>query len=328
MTVTEVDPRQVLRQEVRAHFFEFRATEPGDDEPNDGRTLRGYGAVFDQPTVIESWAGSFEEVVKRGAFRKTLRERQPVMQFDHGNDKRVGSVPIASIEELYEDDEGLFTRARLFANDVVEPIRQAVEGKAIRGMSFKFRVVKDQWVDRDGKKIKDDELSDLLRDPGDRGPVRREILEVQLFELGPVVFPAYEQTSVGVRSGLPARSPFDRNQVALRGVIAQFGLDARCIKRHLGVFDADARRALAEEIAGTFPELLEVLAARAAAPPAVPLPVEGGPETTDEPASATRQPSTNEPAPVATRTHQTTEPVTRHSVRPSRGATWYLPSRR
>lgn len=317
-TLTEVDPRQVLRSQVRTSFFEFRAADPGDGEPNDGRTLRGYGAVFDQPTTIESYAGSFEEVVKPGAFRKTLRERTPVMQFDHGNDKRVGSVPIASIEELYEDAEGLFVRARVFDNDVVEPIRQAIEGRAIRGMSFKFRVMQDRWVDNAGKKIRDDELAALLDNPGERGPIRREITEVQLFELGPVVFPAYEQTTVGVRSGLPAGSPFDRNALALRGVIAQFGLDARCIRRHLGVFDADARQALADEIADTFPELVQVLAARTATPsPADPEPpADGGAETSAEPVPATRQAKEDKP-----------EPVARHSVRPSREATWYLPPR-
>jgi HK97 family phage prohead protease len=233
---------------------EFRAT---SDEPGDGRTLEGYAAVFDQPTRIDSYEGTFDEVVKRGAFRKTLRERQPVMQFDHGNDKRTGSTPIGAIKDLREDDEGLFVRARLFDNELVEPIRQAVEGQAIRGMSFKFRVMADRWVDAAGKRIKDDdELADLLTDPGDRGPIRREITEVQLFELGPVVFPAYDQTSVGVRNR------FDPASVAVRGVIAQFGLDARCIRRHLSVFDADARRALAAEIADTFPELVEVLTSR------------------------------------------------------------------
>lgn len=310
-TTAEADPRQVLRSQVRAHLFEFRAADPGDGEPNDGRTLRGYAAVFDQPTIIESYAGSFEEVVKRGAFRKTLRERTPVMQYDHGNDKRVGSVPIASIEELYEDDEGLFTRARLFPNDVVEPIRQAVEGKAIRGMSFKFRVMQDRWIDRDGKKIRDDELNDLLADPGERGPIRREITEVQLFELGPVAFPAYEQTSVGVRS----RSPFDPNQVALRGVIAQFGLDSRCIKRHLGIFDDEARKALAVEIAETFPELVDVLAQRATPPANEQPPTEGGPEISTE------------PAPSATQQRTKSEPVARHSVQTLRDADWYLPPR-
>lgn len=307
-TVTEVDPRQVLRSQVRAHFFEFRAAEPTSEDPGDGRMLRGYAAVFDQPTVIESYAGEFEEVVKRGAFRKTLAERTPVMQFDHGNDKRVGSVPISSIEDLREDDEGLFVRAHMFDNDVVKPVRQAIAGEAIRGMSFKFRVLQDRWIDRDGKKIRDDDLADLLADPGDRGPIRREITEVQLFELGPVVFPAYDQTSVGVRSD----SPFRRNEVALRGVIAQFGLDVRCIRRHLGVFDQQARRALAEEIADTFPELAELLAQRSAEPAADPTPEGDDTETSPESDESTRDDSKPEPA-------------ARHSDYLAEATDWYLP---
>jgi HK97 family phage prohead protease len=314
---TVLDPRQVLRSEIRSHFFEFRAAEPGSD--GDGRTLEGYAAVFDQPTTIESYAGDYEEVVKRGAFRKTLRERAPVMQFDHGNDKRVGSAPIGGIEDLHEDDEGLFVRARLFDTERVEDIRQAIAAQAIRGMSFKFRVLQDRWVDRDGKRIKDDDLADLLADPGDRGPIRREITEVQLFELGPVVFPAYEQTSVGVRG-----SVFDPNRVALRGVVAQFGLDVRCIRRHLQVFDADARAALADEIADSFPELLQVLQERAVVAEAEGIAAAGldpaataafvaDPETSPEPAAATRESRDTEPAPV------------RHSAFLTEAAGWHLP---
>lgn len=301
-----IDPRSALRLCQRS--AEFRAAEG----VTDGRTLEGYAAVFDQPTIIGSYAGDFEEVVKRGAFRKTLRERKPVMQFDHGNDKRTGTIPIAAIEDLYEDDEGLFVRARLFDTERVEDIRQAVAAQAIRGMSFKFEVLRDRWVDAAGVEVKSDELAKLLDDPGDRGPIRREIQEVKLYELGPVVYPAYEQTSVGVRSA-PAGSPFRPAQVALRGVVGQFGLDVRCIRRHLQVFDDEARRALAAEIADTFPELVEVLAQRAA--PVDQPPAEGGAETSAEPAPATRQ-------------RKDTEPVARHSVHTLREtADWYLPPR-
>lgn len=303
MSMSDVDIRSTLR--LCSRSVEFRAT----DDVGDGRTLEGYAAVFDQPTIIESYAGSFEETIKRGAFRKTLQERRPVLQFDHGNDKRTGTIPIGAIKDLREDSEGLFVRARLFDNDLVEPIRQAIEGGAIRGMSFKFRVVSERWIDRDGKRIPTDKVEDLIRDPGDRGPIRREITEVELFELGPVVFPAYEQTSVGVRSG----SPFRRNEVALRGVIAQFGLDPHCIKRHLGIFDADARKALACEIADTFPELVEVLAQRAAAP-ADNQPPDGGDKTSPE------------PAPAATPEAKKPEPVARHSDYFAEGADWYLPT--
>lgn len=167
---------------------------------SDGRTMEGYAAVFNEDTEINSWEGKFKERIAKGAFKKTIGERKPVLQFDHGRDARTGSVPIGRFEEIREDKRGLFVRARLFDNPVVEPIRQAIEGEAVSGMSFKFKVVRDQWTDKSGTNIKRDELSQLLWEPGDRGPLLRTIREVELFEAGPVVFPAYPQTSVGVRS--------------------------------------------------------------------------------------------------------------------------------
>lgn len=184
-------PRLCLRS------VEFRA----DGEGGDGRTLEGYAAVFRTPTRIDSWEGTFDEEIARGAFTKTLNERTPVLQFDHGRDMRTGSVPIGAIESLTEDRKGLFVRARMFDNPVVEPIRQAIEGGAIDGMSFRFEVVDDIWRDAQGKIVKSSELPDLLwSGAGDRGPLKRTIREVKLHELGPVVFPAYASTTVGVRS--------------------------------------------------------------------------------------------------------------------------------
>lgn len=170
------------------------------DELNDGRTLEGYAAVFDMPTAIRSWEGSFDEEIARGAFKKSLRERTPKLQFDHGRDPRTGSVPIGAIAEVKEDEHGLYVRARLFDNPVVEPIRQAIEAEAVDGMSFRFEVEAEEWRDKDGKKLKEDELYELLWRPGDRGPLKRTIKRAKVFELGPVVFPAYDSTSVGVRS--------------------------------------------------------------------------------------------------------------------------------
>jgi HK97 family phage major capsid protein/HK97 family phage prohead protease len=173
-----------------------------DADTGDGRTLEGYGAVFDVPTRINSWEGCFDESIAPGAFRKTLSERKPVMQFDHGRDARTGSVPIAAIQEIREDPDGLYVKASMFDNPVVEPIRQAIEGGAIKGMSFRFNVVRDEWRDAKGVPVRPEELQRLLygtRDP-DRTPLQRTLKEVQLFEVGPVVNPAYTQTSVGVRS--------------------------------------------------------------------------------------------------------------------------------
>lgn len=178
---------------------EFRAND--ENGQDDGRTLEGYAAVFNQDTEINSWEGTFKERMVKGSFRKTIKENpNPKMQFDHGHDARTGSVPIGAYSELREDNDGLYVKGRLFENDLVEPIRQAIEGGAIDGMSFRFRVIRDEWRDNKGKLVKGDDLADLLWSPGERGPLQRTIREVQLSEAGPVVWPAYAGTSVGVRS--------------------------------------------------------------------------------------------------------------------------------
>lgn len=197
---------------------EFRST---DADPGDGRTLSGYAAVFNSPTEIAGWEGNFIEEIAPGAFKRAIRSKTPVLQFDHGRDARTGTVPIGSIESLQEDNEGLFVEARLFDNPVVEPIRQAIEGKAVHGMSFRFQVAEEKWTDNAGAKVKPEEVSRLLWEPGDRGPLKRTITRIDpLHELGPVVFPAYANTTVGVRSLIDQLTPDEHRQM-LREFLAE-----------------------------------------------------------------------------------------------------------
>lgn len=170
-------------------------------ERGDGLTIDGYGAVFNSVTQIDSWEGSFEEEIIPGAFKKSLRERTPKMQFDHGHHPLLGSLPLGRWSTAEEDGQGLHLTGRLTDNWLTQPFRDAIADGAVEGMSFRFSVVRDQWVDKDGKKISDDELADMLwRGSGDRGPIRRKLVEVKVSEAGPVTWPAYEDTSVGVRS--------------------------------------------------------------------------------------------------------------------------------
>jgi HK97 family phage prohead protease len=156
---------------------EFRAVPGGD-----GNTLEGYAAVFDDPALIEDWAGEFTETVQRGAFAKTISERKPVLMFDHGQHPMVGSIPIGTITQLREDPKGLYVQAKLADNWLVQPVRDAIAGGAITGMSIRMSVLQDKWTKSKGK------------------PDIRSISEIALHELGPVVFPAYENTQVSVRS--------------------------------------------------------------------------------------------------------------------------------
>jgi uncharacterized protein len=213
---------------TRAVTFETRASD-------DGFTLEGYGAVFDSPTRIDSWEGTFDEVIAKGAFAKTLKERTPVVQFDHGHDIATGSVPIAAVQEIREDSKGLFVSARMFDNPRVEPIRQAIAGGAIDGMSFRFRVVREEW----------DDSADIAV---------RTIKEVELFELGPVVFPAYDATSVGVRSLLA-----DLDDTQRARLLTDLGVDAARSGTSTSPPDAAQQGTSGSE--GTDPRAVQALAA-------------------------------------------------------------------
>lgn len=182
----------------RSATFELLRAEA--DASGDGLTISGYGAVFNTVTEISSWEGDFEEVIAPGAFRKSLREGTPKMQFDHGQHPLLGSLPLGVWTTAQEDDRGLYVEGRLTDNWLIQPFREAIRDGGVEGMSFRFSVVRDDWVDKDGKKIQPGDLWELLWDPGDRGPIRRTLKEVRCSEVGPVVWPAYPETSVGVRS--------------------------------------------------------------------------------------------------------------------------------
>jgi HK97 family phage prohead protease len=195
---------------VRSFTFESRSS-------SDGRTLEGYAAVFNQPTRIQDFVGEFDEVILPGAFARSLEARTPVLQFEHGRDPRVGAVPIGAIEDLREDPQGLYVRARLFDNPVVDPVRQAIAEQAITGMSFRFSVPEggDKWTKRSG----DVEL--------------REIGDTDTRELGPVVFPAYDQTTVAVRSLLAQMDP-DEHRTLLR----ELAVELRAVENFTGESEA------------------------------------------------------------------------------------------
>jgi HK97 family phage prohead protease len=166
--------RETLERSVS---FEIRAAE-GD---SDGLTLVGYAATFDNTTRIDNWEGTFDEKIARGAFKRSINARTPVLQFEHGRHPLLGSMPLGTITKLREDDHGLYVEARLADNWLIQPVRDAIASGAIDGMSFRFQVIKESWNDASAVPV-------------------RTLEEVKLMELGPVVFPAYESTTVGVRS--------------------------------------------------------------------------------------------------------------------------------
>jgi HK97 family phage prohead protease len=192
-------------------------------EGSDGLTIDGYGAVFGSPTRIDSWEGTFDEVIAPGAFKRSINNSTPIMQFDHGRHPLVGSLPLGRWDTVEEDAQGLHVVGRLSDNWLIEPFRDAIRDGGVTGMSFRFSVVRDEWTDAQGRKVKDNELDELLwTGGGERGPLLRTLKEVRVSEVGPVTWPAYDATSVGVDLGrLDLRTEHARSELARAVALAE-----------------------------------------------------------------------------------------------------------
>lgn len=157
----------------------------------EGTTLTGHFAVFNEWTKIDSsFEGRFLERIAPGAFAKTFAENRDAVKvlFNHGNDT-MGDQILGAIDTVEEDERGARYDVDLF--DGLPPLILAGLRAGAYGASFRFRVIpgKDDWNDHP-------ERSDTNPD----GLPERTVREVQLFEFGPVTFPAYASATAGVRS--------------------------------------------------------------------------------------------------------------------------------
>jgi Escherichia/Staphylococcus phage prohead protease len=183
---------------VRSATPTSRASSTSKSTPSKGRFLEAYASVFDEPTIINNAIeGYFREVIRRGAFARTIAEDRGSIksQFNHGHDQRIGSMPIGPIIELAELERGLWYEVKLSATSIADDVA-ALAADGLLGSSFRFAI-------RDGGETwsMEDDL-----------PLR-EVTDVVLYELGPVVNPAYNGTNVTLRSG-SGLSTLKRRQAA------------------------------------------------------------------------------------------------------------------
>lgn len=139
-------------------------------------TFEGYASVFD----VED---DMRDVVAPGAFRASLAAhrkagRMPALLWQHDR-----TEPIGGWLDLREDATGLYVKGRLFVADIPRA-RQAhalLKGGGLSGLSIGFRTVQAEI----------DETSGI-----------RKLIEIELFEVSLVTFPALESARVtSVKAG-------------------------------------------------------------------------------------------------------------------------------
>ncbi len=175
--------------------IELRAKE-GSKMPG----LRGYTAVFDSWSEPLGFFEDFREKIAEGCFKKTVVESDVRALVDHDPSKLFGRSrgSAGGTLALGEDSSGLeFEVDELPDTTTGRDIAELVERQDIDGCSFGFRTVADEWVyerPADAPSQEEDESDGVFIEAW------RTLKEVRLFDVGPVTFPAYPETTAEVRS--------------------------------------------------------------------------------------------------------------------------------
>lgn len=152
---------------------ELRAEGGQDSAP---AMIVGYAAVFGQ---YSNDLGGFREMIRPGAFANTILMDDVRALFNHDSNYVLGRNRAGTLR-LVEDERGLRIEIdppdAQWARDLMVSVRRG----DVSQMSFQFVVEEDAW-----------------QQDGD-GLVTRELIRVKLFDVSPVTFPAYPQTSAQV----------------------------------------------------------------------------------------------------------------------------------
>lgn len=143
--------------------------------PGSKAVLTGYASVYDTPSID---LGGWREVIARGAFDETLAslDRRPVKcLWNHNSDIVLGSTDSGTLR-LESDGRGLI--AMIDPPSWASPYVESVRRGDVTQMSIGFVVRQQEW-----------------RESHD-GSLVRIVRSVDLWEVSPVAFPAYEETTI------------------------------------------------------------------------------------------------------------------------------------
>ena len=150
---------------------------PAEMRVDDDGGIEGYAAVFNELSVN---LGGFKERIRPGAFTKTLQEADVRCLFNHDPNFVLGRKRSGTLE-LAEDSKGLHFRVAPPRAQWADDLRESIRRGDVDQGSFQFETVRDEW--QRGQEYH-----------------TRDLIEVRLYDVSPVTFPAYPQTSVSARS--------------------------------------------------------------------------------------------------------------------------------
>lgn len=177
----ELAGRKFERRYMAWKASEFRVDAGEDKKPK----LVGYAAVFNQ----RSEDMGFIEIIKPGAFTKTIREADVRALFNHDASIVLGRNRSGTLT-LAEDEKGLRVEIKPPNTTAARDVLELIDRGDVDQMSIGFRTIKDCFRTENDKTI-------------------RELAEVQLFDVSPVTFPAYPKTEIALRAELEGQGELD-----------------------------------------------------------------------------------------------------------------------
>lgn len=144
-----------------------------------GENVEGYAAVFDTEFRDDLWG--MIETIRPGAFTRAIEEKHDVRALiDHEPSMILGRTRSNTLK-LNQDQRGLFANITLPNTSYAADLREKMGRGDVDGMSFGFLAKEERWGMKDGMLF-------------------REILDVDLFDVSVVTYPAYQATSANLRS--------------------------------------------------------------------------------------------------------------------------------
>ena len=160
---------------VRTTMTQFATREDEGQEP----TIEGYFSVFNS---IYEIAPGMTESVAPGAFSRSLQGGDIRALINHDSTLVLGRTKAHTLE-LHEDERGLWGKITVNPNDRdAMNLYERVKRGDVDQCSFGFVITKEETDFRDD------------------GSVHWTIQDVDLYEVSPCTFPAYEATSIAART--------------------------------------------------------------------------------------------------------------------------------
>lgn len=151
---------------MEANSMDFKAIK-FETKALDENKFEGYASYFNN-------IDSYDDIIERGAFKKTIAENRGRIKVLWQHD---AAEPIGIPEEMYEDDNGLYVRAKISMTDTGKKAMTLIKDGVITEMSIGYDVLKDDYKMMGNRRI-------------------RMLKEVRLWEFSPVTFAANDKAKI------------------------------------------------------------------------------------------------------------------------------------